>query len=57
MIRKPDKNGRAVIAINTSWKNYPCPCPDTASMPKPDHSNMMVTPGSNEYLPRLSSQD
>ncbi|KAK6000882.1 hypothetical protein QM012_002965 [Aureobasidium pullulans] len=40
LIRRLDKNGEAMSAINISRKN--CPYPDTVSIPETDYSNLMI---------------
>ncbi|KAH0343416.1 alpha/beta-hydrolase, partial [Aureobasidium melanogenum] len=40
LIRKLDKNGKAMIAISIPWEN--CPYPNTASIPESDYSNPMI---------------
>jgi predicted acyl esterase len=40
LIRKLDKNGKAMIAINIPW-SY-APYPDAASIPESDYSNLMI---------------
>ncbi|KAG9567344.1 hypothetical protein KCU71_g3951, partial [Aureobasidium melanogenum] len=40
LIRKLEKNGKAMIAISIPWEN--CPYPNTASIPESDYSNLMI---------------
>ncbi|TIA08481.1 alpha/beta-hydrolase [Aureobasidium pullulans] len=40
LIRKLDKDGKAMIAINIPWSH--APYPDTASIPESDYSNLMI---------------
>ncbi|KAI5238246.1 alpha/beta-hydrolase [Aureobasidium subglaciale] len=40
LIRRLDKNGKVMIAINIPWSH--CLYPDTASIPESDYSNLMI---------------